>query len=290
MLRSFRIGSIEKCRKALIQTRGFNNSALRFYSPCKSLADTLKNDLIKWSSTSDVFHPYETKIGTETIKLRINDFPEEPLYTVMKGEEELFHTNGFTGNWLRPDKKTNSINNNGQHHPQSDRLMIKSQIRNYGAAPITSNLKPDVVKNVRVLMNLGATPEEVQTYLNMYYSVDPRRFGVIKVGGGVIQDNIDDLVESISALVKFGLIPVVVHGAGPQMNSILKQMGIPSAYDEGLRITTPDILKVARKIFAETNFELVKTNFVFEIFIFRFSSARLLFGFSFISSLFFLLF
>lgn len=120
--------------------------------------------------------------------------------------------------------------------------------------------KAEVMKNVRLLKSLGASPQEVQSYLNMYLSVDNRRFGVIKVGGGVIQDNLDDLVNSIVTLTKFGLIPIVVHGAGPQMNSTLKQMGIPSSYDEGLRITTPEILKVARKIFIEANFRLVSFN------------------------------
>jgi len=116
--------------------------------------------------------------------------------------------------------------------------------------------EPEIAKNVRELKNLGATLKEVQTYLNMYYSVENRRFGVVKVGGGVVLDNLDDLVESISTLVKFGLIPVVVHGAGPQMNEALKKLGIPSSYDEGLRITTPEILKVARKVFVETNFRI----------------------------------
>lgn len=121
----------------------------------------------------------------------------------------------------------------------------------------TAEPKAEVMKNVRLLKSLGATPQEVQSYLNMYLSVDNRRFGVIKVGGGVIQDNLDDLVNSICTLTKFGLIPIIVHGAGPQMNSTLKQMGIPSSYDQGLRITTPEILKVARKIFVEANFRLV---------------------------------
>lgn len=133
--------------------------------------------------------------------------------------------------------------------------------RNYTVS--TSNPNPDVMKNVRLLKTLGASPQEVQSYLNMYLSVDNRSFGVIKVGGGVIQDNLDDLVNSISTLTKFGLIPIIVHGAGPQMNSTLQKMGIPSAYDEGLRITTLDILKVARKIFVEANFRLVN---IFSIF------------------------
>jgi len=120
-----------------------------------------------------------------------------------------------------------------------------------------SGPREDVVANVRLLKKLGGTPEEVKQYLNMYASVDNHRFGVIKVGGGVINEQLDDLVSSVSTLAKFGLIPIIVHGAGPQLNDTLKQMGIPSDYDEGLRITTPEILKVARTIFSDANFKLV---------------------------------
>lgn len=121
----------------------------------------------------------------------------------------------------------------------------------------TTSSSSDVMKNTRLFKSLGASPQEVQSYLKIYQATDSRKFGVIKVGGGVIQDNLDDLVDSITTLTKFGFFPIIVHGAGPQMNSTLQKMGIPSSYDEGLRITTLDILKVARKIFVEANFRLV---------------------------------
>lgn len=123
---------------------------------------------------------------------------------------------------------------------------------------VLENQTPDVlVKNLRLLKKLGATQEEVGTYIQMYNSVENQKFGVIKVGGGVIQDELDDLCASVAALYKFGLIPIIVHGAGPQLNDKLKELNIPSTYDEGLRVTTPEILKIARKTFDDANFILV---------------------------------
>jgi len=86
--------------------------------------------------------------------------------------------------------------------------------------------------------------------------VDARRFGVIKIGGGVILEHLDELTESISILARCGLIPIVVHGAGPQMNQRLDELGIKTQYEDGMRVTTAEILKVARKIFVEVNYTL----------------------------------
>jgi len=110
--------------------------------------------------------------------------------------------------------------------------------------------------NVPLLKSLGVGPEEVQTYLKRYMELESGRFGVIKVGGGVILEDLDELTESISILTQFGLIPIVVHGAGPQMNSKLEQLGIQTIYDDGMRVTTAEVLKVARKIFVEANYTL----------------------------------
>jgi acetylglutamate kinase len=80
---------------------------------------------------------------------------------------------------------------------------------------------------------------------------------VIKVGGGVVMDELDDFVESLSFLHNVGLCPIVIHGGGPQLNDELAKQGIVSDYIEGQRITTPEIIRTAQKIFAATNAKLV---------------------------------
>lgn len=55
------------------------------------------------------------------------------------------------------------------------------------------------------------------------------------------------------------LYPVIVHGAGPQLNKLLEDAGVEPEFEEGIRITDGKTLGVARKLFLEENFKLVET-------------------------------
>ena len=48
---------------------------------------------------------------------------------------------------------------------------------------------------------------------------------------------LDELALSLSFLYRVGLFPVVLHGAGPQMNSILEGEGVVPDYIDGIRVT-----------------------------------------------------
>lgn len=61
-------------------------------------------------------------------------------------------------------------------------------------------------------------------------------FAVIKVGGAVL-DNIEELALSLSFLYRVGLYPVVLHGAGPQLNDIIESEGVIPDYIDGIRVT-----------------------------------------------------
>ena len=50
-------------------------------------------------------------------------------------------------------------------------------------------------------------------------------------------DQIDELALSLSFLYRVGLYPVVLHGAGPQLNEILEREGVTPDYIDGIRIT-----------------------------------------------------
>lgn len=73
---------------------------------------------------------------------------------------------------------------------------------------------------------------------------------VIKYGGNAMVD--DDLkrafAEDIVFLRRVGLKPVVVHGGGPQINSMLDRLGIASEFKGGLRVTTPEAMDVVRMV------------------------------------------
>ena len=45
-----------------------------------------------------------------------------------------------------------------------------------------------------------------------------------------------------------GLRPVVVHGGGPQITSMLDRLGISSEFRGGLRVTTPEVMRVVEMV------------------------------------------
>ncbi|MEI6623839.1 MAG: acetylglutamate kinase [Actinomycetes bacterium] len=73
---------------------------------------------------------------------------------------------------------------------------------------------------------------------------------VIKYGGNAMVD--DRLKASFAADIVFlhlaGLHPVVVHGGGPQISDMLRRLSIPSEFRAGVRVTTPEVLEVARMV------------------------------------------
>ncbi|KAG8960536.1 hypothetical protein FRC05_006818 [Tulasnella sp. 425] len=84
----------------------------------------------------------------------------------------------------------------------------------------------------------------------------PAKFAVVKIGGAVF-DQLNDLALSLSFLYRVGLYPGVLHGAGPQLNEILKAEGVTPDYINGIRITDAKTLQIARRVFAEENLRLV---------------------------------
>jgi acetylglutamate kinase len=73
---------------------------------------------------------------------------------------------------------------------------------------------------------------------------------VVKYGGNAMVD--DALKAAFAADILFlrlaGLRPVVVHGGGPQISSMLDRLGIESEFRGGLRVTTPEAMDVVRMV------------------------------------------
>jgi acetylglutamate kinase len=73
---------------------------------------------------------------------------------------------------------------------------------------------------------------------------------VVKYGGNAMTS--PELQEAFAADVVFlrlaGLRPVVVHGGGPQINSMLARLGVPSEFRAGLRVTTPQVMDIVRMV------------------------------------------
>ncbi len=73
---------------------------------------------------------------------------------------------------------------------------------------------------------------------------------VIKYGGNAMTDEAlkEGFAEDIVFLRYAGLRPVVVHGGGPQISEHLDRLGIESTFTAGLRVTTPEAMKVVRMV------------------------------------------
>ncbi|KAG0341368.1 hypothetical protein BG004_006050 [Podila humilis] len=123
-----------------------------------------------------------------------------------------------------------------------------------GSATAAQSEKETITK---LLYNIGSR-KEVEQYLRHFSSVESQKFAVIKVGGAVLTDELDTLASAITFLNRVGLYPIVLHGAGPQLNNLLEKAGVVPDYHDGIRITDEKTLEIARKVFMAENLKLVE--------------------------------
>ncbi len=73
---------------------------------------------------------------------------------------------------------------------------------------------------------------------------------VVKYGGNAMID--DELKTAFAQDMVFmrmaGLRPVVVHGGGPQITSMLDRLGLVGEFKGGLRVTTPETMDIVRMV------------------------------------------
>src|SRR5574337_678618 len=110
---------------------------------------------------------------------------------------------------------------------------------------------------VRLLSAMGSA-KEVQQYLKRFSQLDAKRFAVVKVGGAVLRDEMTELASSLTFLQRVGLTPIVLHGAGPQLDAELSVAGIEKRTANGLRATSPKALGIVRRVFVQQNLKLVE--------------------------------
>ena len=111
---------------------------------------------------------------------------------------------------------------------------------------------------VRLLSNM-ASAREINQYLQRFSQLDARRFAVVKVGGAVLRDDLDALTSSLDFLQQVGLTPIVLHGAGPQLDEELARAGIGKRTVDGLRVTSAEALAIIRRVFQAQNLALVES-------------------------------
>ena len=106
------------------------------------------------------------------------------------------------------------------------------------------------------LLSSMSSEKEIRKYLNRFSS-DDYRFAVIKVGGAVIQSDLENLVSSLAFLNEVGLRPIIVHGGGPKLSEELNKRKIEFSFLNGQRVTTKEVLDVAYEIFSGENKKIV---------------------------------
>lgn len=78
---------------------------------------------------------------------------------------------------------------------------------------------------------------------------------VVKYGGNAISDSSGEMdlsllsfAQDIVLMHSVGILPIVVHGGGPQIGSYLEKLGKSSMFIDGLRVTDAETLEIARMV------------------------------------------
>lgn len=116
----------------------------------------------------------------------------------------------------------------------------------------------DIRETIVQLLSNVSDGKEIHTYLQRFSELERTRFAVIKVGGAVLRDRLEETAASLALLHTVGLTPIVIHGGGPQLDERLAAEGLDGAKVDGLRVTTPPVLDAARDVFTAQNIRLVE--------------------------------
>lgn len=100
--------------------------------------------------------------------------------------------------------------------------------------------------------------QEAKHYLKRFHHSDELRFAVVKVGGGILADELGELAQSLALLAHLGLTPIVIHGAGVQLDQAMQAAGISPVKKQGLRVTDTAAMKVIRPVMYQVNQQLVQ--------------------------------
>jgi acetylglutamate kinase len=112
------------------------------------------------------------------------------------------------------------------------------------------------MKNRGHVLTKAATLIEALPWLERFHG----HTVVVKYGGHAMTDDAlrHGFAEDIVFLRYVGLRPVVVHGGGPQISAALAASGIESTFTAGLRVTTPEAMRVVRMVLVgEVNRDVV---------------------------------
>jgi len=105
--------------------------------------------------------------------------------------------------------------------------------------------------------------EKIKTLLEAlpYISKFAGSVFVIKYGGAAMEEESlkKEFAKDVALLKYVGIHPVIVHGGGPMIGRMLKDLHIPTRFVDGLRVTDEKTLQVAEMVLSgSVNKEIVK--------------------------------
>jgi len=99
------------------------------------------------------------------------------------------------------------------------------------------------------------TLSEAMPYIQRFFD----KTIVIKYGGNAMTDPAlqEGFARDVVLLKLVGMNPVVVHGGGPQINSLLKRVGKQGEFIQGMRVTDDETMDVVEMVLGKVNKDIV---------------------------------
>jgi len=95
---------------------------------------------------------------------------------------------------------------------------------------------------------------EFKLFLDLFHHIPKSQFGVIKISGKVLEKNLDIIAEDIAYLNKLEIYPVIVHGAGSELDRRLPN----SKKIDGYRVTPKEDIMVIKEVFDGIAHQLIE--------------------------------
>ncbi|MGH7807276.1 MAG: acetylglutamate kinase, partial [Thermodesulfobacteriota bacterium] len=97
---------------------------------------------------------------------------------------------------------------------------------------------------MKELIHKAKTLVEALPYIREFYG----KTIVVKYGGSIGGKELHNFARDIVLMKYVGMHPVVVHGGGPQIGSLLERLGIKSQFVAGLRITDAETMEIVEMV------------------------------------------
>ena len=103
-------------------------------------------------------------------------------------------------------------------------------------------------EQIKAATEQASTLAQAMPYLRRYAGATI----VVKYGGHAMGEEAlaEDFGRDIALLKQVGINPVVVHGGGPQINTMLQRLAIPSTFVDGLRVTSAEMVEIVEMVLA----------------------------------------